>query len=62
LPSLPCELKKECITGECMIDKCKGYSDGKQCFSPTYCDYGKVCRKNKNSIYACLGPLKKGDK
>ena len=62
LPSLPCVLNEECITGECMIDKCKGYSDGEQCLSPSYCDYGKTCRKNKNSIYICLDPLKEGDK
>ena len=62
LPSLPCELNEECITGECMINKCKGYSDGDQCLSPKYCNFGKTCRKNEKLVYVCLAPLKEGDK
>ena len=62
LPSLPCNANEECITGECMNDGCKGLSDGDRCPSPSYCNYGKTCRKNGDSTYACLNPLKEGEK
>ena len=62
LPSLPCENNNDCLSDNCVNNKCKGKAFKESCISTTECEYGYTCRKDSDNTYKCLEPITTGNK
>lgn len=62
LPTLPCEVNDDCLSGHCLGNQCVGKYINEKCSTVSDCVYGLTCRKDTNNEYKCLDPITTGNK
>ena len=62
LPTLPCQVNDDCLSGYCLNNKCIGKFLNEKCYSVSDCVYDLTCRKDTDNIFKCLPPITTGNK